>query len=76
MQTKLARLKDAAARGDWAQALRIAAKFPELGEHAAAIKRAHEANHSPEFYRQLGRDPEACVAAGIAALCERYRLSR
>jgi len=74
MQTKLSKLKDAATRGDWATALRIAAKFPQLGEHAAAIKRAHEAGHSPAFYRQLGRDPDALVAAGIAALRDRYGL--
>ena len=74
MQTKLSKLKAAAAQGDWAGALRIAAKFPELGEHAATIKRAHEASHSAAFYRQIGRDPDACVQAGIQALRERYSL--
>ncbi len=74
MQTKLSRLKAAAAQGDWAGALRIAAKFPELGEHAAAIKRGHEAHHSAAFYRQIGRDPDACIQAGIAALRQRYSI--
>ena len=72
MQTKLSKLKAAAAIGDWAGALRIAAKFPQLGEHKAEIVRAHECLVNPQFYRQLGRDPEACVAAGIAALRLRY----
>ncbi len=72
MQTKLSRLRAAAAAGDWAGALRIAAKFPELGEHAAAIRRAHEASHSAAFYRQIGRNPEDCIQAGIDALRQRY----
>lgn len=74
MQTKLSKLKDCAATGDWAGALRIAAKFPELGQHKADIVRAHECLVNPAFYRQLGRDPEACVNAGIDALRTRYRL--
>lgn len=72
METKLSKLKAAACSGDWAGALRIAAKFPQLGEHKAAIVRAHECIVNPAFYRQLGRDPDACVSAGIAALRSRY----
>lgn len=74
METKISKLKAAAASGNWAEALRIAARFPRLGEHGPIIIRAHEALHSAAFYRQLGRDPEALVAAGIEALKQRYRL--
>lgn len=74
MQTKLDKLKAAAAAGRWDDALAIAAKFPRLGEHAAAIKRAHEALHSPGFFRQIGRDPDMLVQIGIDALRERYGL--
>ena len=74
MQCKLDQLRDAAAAGDWRTALSIAAKFDRLGEHEAAIKRAHEALWHPEWARQLGRDPEACVRNGIEALRARYRL--
>ena len=74
METKISKLKAAAASGDWAEALRIAARFPRLGEHGPTIIRAHEAAHTPDFYRQLGRDPETLIAAGIEALKERYRL--
>jgi hypothetical protein len=72
--TKLSKLKAAAAAGDWQMALRIAAKFPQLGDHGPAIKRAHEAIHSGAFYRQIGKDPEALIQAGIQALRERYRI--
>ena len=54
--------------------MRIAAKFPQLGAHAAAIKRAHEASHSAAFYRQIGRDPDELIRAGIQALRERYNI--
>lgn len=72
--TKLSKLKAAAAAGDWQGALRIAARFQDLGDHAADIKRAHEACHSAGFYRQIGKDPDALIAAGIAALKDRYSL--
>lgn len=74
METKLSKLKACAAADDWAGALRIAAKFPRLGDHKPAIVRAHECLVNPAFYRQLGRDPEACVKDGITALRVRYGL--
>ena len=76
MQTKLDKLKAAWTAGDTAWALRIAARFPELGEHGPAIKRAHEClnGSGSRFYQQIGRDPAAIVAAGLAALAARYRL--
>lgn len=74
METKISQLKTAAAKGDWTTALRIAARFPQLGEHGPRIVRAHEAGHNARFYRQLGKDPEALIADGVAALKERYGL--
>ena len=74
MQTKLSQIKDAAAVGDWPKALRIASKFSDLGEHKAAIMRGHEAHANARFYAQLGRDPEALIADGIAALKARYKI--
>ena len=74
MITKLAKLKAAWAAGDTRDALRIAAKFPRLGDDKAAITRAWNAHLRPDFYRQMGRDPEALVSAGVAALKSHYRL--
>ncbi len=71
--TKLSQLKAAMRAGDWELALRIAARFPKLGEHAAAIQRAHEVYTNPRFYRQLGKDPETLKEAGRRALIARYR---
>lgn len=71
--TKIARLRAAVAANDWTAALSIAAKFPRLGEHGPAITRAHNALLRPDFYRQLGQDPETLVELGKAALIARYR---
>ena len=57
---------------DWRQALRLAASFPRLGEHKAAIVRAHEVLAHPGFYAQLGRDEDQILRDGIAALRSRY----
>jgi hypothetical protein len=72
--TKLSLLKRAAHAGNWKQALSIAAKFPELGDHKAAIQRAHQCAWNPGFYRQMGWNVDQAIAAGIAALQERYQL--
>lgn len=72
--TKLSLLKDAAARGDWTEAIRIANAFGRLGDQRGAIKTAWGAIQNPGFYRQLRRDPDALVASGVAALKERYAL--
>ena len=72
--TKLSKLKEAAACGDWRLAVSIAAKFPVLGKHKAAIMSAQEAYARPDFQRQVGKDPEQLKAAGIAALKEKYHV--
>ena len=59
--------------GDWPAALSLASKFPRLGPHGPVIKRAHEACCWPDFYRQLGKDPQRLLQDGIGALKERYR---
>ena len=70
--TKLSQLKAAMRAGDWELALRLAARFPRLGDQAAAIQRAHEAYSNPRFYKQIGKNPEALKEAGKKALIARY----
>lgn len=57
---------------DWRGALRIAARFPRLGEHGEAIRLGWSALTNAGFYRQIGKDPDAMVQDGILALRERY----
>jgi len=74
MKTKLDTLRDAADRGDWRGAIAIAARFPQLGAHRAAVLDAHTAYTNPRFLAQLGRDPAAAIAEGRAALIAKYRI--
>lgn len=72
-RTKISQLRELMANEDWRAALRMAAKFDRLGEQRNAIKAAHEClSGNARFYQQLGRDTDALVADGIAALKERY----
>lgn len=70
--TKRAQLVALMALGNWRAALSMAAKFADLGAHEQQIRRGHEAMQRPDFQRQLGRDPQAQIDAGIEALKARY----
>lgn len=74
MKKKIDILKEYAASGDWHNALKVAAKFPQLGNEKVAITRAWEAIARPDFMRQIGKDPDALISAGVAALKARYSL--
>jgi hypothetical protein len=70
--TKLSQVLAALDAGDLRRAISIAARFPDLGAHRAAILDAHIAFTNPGFVRQLRRDPDALIHAGRAALMARY----
>ena len=72
METKLSKLKAAFDAGDLQGAIRIAARFPQLGEHRDDIMRAHGAYTNPNFYKQLGYDTEALKEKGRQALIAKY----
>lgn len=72
MRTKLSMVQEAMRAGDWSEALRIAARFKDLGSQRGAILDAHMALTNPRFLTQLRKDPEACIEAGRVALVERY----
>ena len=74
METKLDLLKNAAARNDWRGAIAIAARFPRLGVIRGAVLDAHTAYTNPRFLSQVGRCPDACIAAGRSALIAAYRI--
>ena len=70
--TKTQRLIGFMQAENWPAALSLANGFRRLGPHRNTIRLAHECRVHPRFYRSLGRDPEAEVAAGIAALKQLY----
>ncbi|VVC76017.1 hypothetical protein AQUSIP_13180 [Aquicella siphonis] len=74
METKFNRLKKYMLAENWVEALRLAAKFPQLGEHKRDITTAWAAYISPEFYIQLGKDPNMLFDNGIKALKARYKI--
>jgi hypothetical protein len=70
--TKTSQLIAMMRAGDWAGALSLANTFRMLGAHRETIRLAHECRVRPQFYRQLGRDPDTAVQAGIQALQQLY----
>lgn len=72
MQTKLSMVQAAMRSADWAQAIRIAARFRDLGDQRGAILDAQMALQNPRFLTQLRKDPQACIEAGKQALIDRY----
>ena len=70
--TKLSKVKAAFESGNLQEALRIASKFPDLGEQANDIKRGHEAFAHPRFWQELGYDMDYLKEKGRAALCARW----
>ena len=70
--TKRARLERLLADGAWADAIKFAAKFQDLGAERGAILSAREALLRPAFQRQIGRTPETLISNGKAALRRRY----
>ena len=73
MQTKLSKVKTAYLSGNYNEALRIAAKFPDLGEHRKQITLAAECLTNPRFYKQLGINIDQAINDGIIALAIRYQ---
>lgn len=74
METKLSIVKRHMSAGEWQSAIRIAARFPRLGEHRNVILDAHGAYTNPRFFAQLGKDIEAMKTAGQQALIDRFGL--
>lgn len=74
MKSKLSKLRDLFAAGKPLEALRIAARFPDLGDERNAIQQGWAAHQRPEFYREIGKRPEELIEVGLAALVRKYRL--
>ena len=72
--TKLEILKDMIANEKFNDAIKFAAKFPQLGKERNAILSASSALLSPRVYVSMGKDPEQVIQAGIDAIRAKYRL--
>lgn len=76
MQTKLSKLKEYVSLGNNRAALKLAAGWEQLGEHKEAIERGWAAMQNPDFYRQIGKDPNELIKLGMEAIRERYQIER
>ena len=53
---KIDQLRELMLSERWDEALSLASKFEDLGDHAKEIRMAHGANLSPSMYQQMGHD--------------------
>lgn len=74
MKTKLAILKEYAAKNDWDKVIKMAAKFQRLGSDRDAILSADMAIKHPNFCISLNKDPETLIRLGIEAIKKKYNL--
>jgi hypothetical protein len=75
MICKTDKIRTAWAAGDRIGALRIAARFFDRSDETKAFKRGMDAHNNPEFYRQLGKDPEQILGSALEMLAMRFSLN-
>jgi hypothetical protein len=74
MSSKVSKVRSAWAAGDRIGALRIAARFFDRSADTKSFKRGMDAHNYPDFYRQIGRDPEQILAEALKSLEARFKL--
>lgn len=67
-------IRNAWAAGDRIAALRIAAQFFDCSDATKTFQRGIDAHNHPDFYRQLGKEPQELVTAALALLAKRFDL--
>jgi hypothetical protein len=74
MISKSGKIYAAWAGGDRIGALRIAARFFDRSAATKAFKRGMDAHNNPNFYRQLGKNPDLLVATALELLAKKLNL--
>ena len=72
MQTKTDKIKKAIEAGDARKAISLASKFFDRSAETQLYKQAQSAANNPGFYRQIGKDPDAIIAAAMDNLTHRF----
>jgi hypothetical protein len=72
VQSKSESIRKALAHGDWYRALRLASRFHDRSAATQIFKRGFDAHQNPNFYRQLGKDPDELTAAAVKLLRARF----
>jgi hypothetical protein len=74
VQRKADQIRAAWSTGDRVGALRIAARFFDRSANTRTFKRGMDAYNNPNFYRQVGKDPEQLTAAALELLARKFGL--
>jgi hypothetical protein len=74
MRCKTDQIRAAWATGDRIGALRIAAQFFDRSNETMIFKRGMDANNHPDFYRQIGHEPQELITAALDLLAKRFDL--
>jgi hypothetical protein len=72
VKCKTDQIRAAWAIGDRIGALRIAARFFDRSEDTRTFKRGMDAYNNPDFYRQLGKNPQQLTAAALGLLARKF----
>lgn len=75
MQTKKSIVESCVDSGDYKRALSICKEWilPISREESSILRRGYECMHYPDFYRQLGYNPEEEVKKAIEILIKIYK---
>jgi hypothetical protein len=71
---KTDQIRTAWATGDRIGALRIAARFFDRSTDTKIFKRGMDAYNNPNFYQQLGKNPQQLTAAALELLAKKFGL--
>jgi hypothetical protein len=74
MRSKTEQIRTAWATGDRLGALRIAAQFFDRSAATKTFQRGIDAHHHPQFYRQIGKEPQELITAALDLLAKRFDL--
>ena len=74
MRSKTDQIRAAWLAGDQIGALRIAARFFDRSTDTRIFKRGMDANNHPDFYAQLGKEPQELITAALDLLAKRFDL--
>jgi len=73
LKPKSAQIREKLAKGDHNGALRIANHFFDRSRDTKMFKRGWDAHNHPDFYCQLGHDPQEIIASAIMLLKKNFQ---
>ena len=72
--SKCSKIREAWASGDRMSRASSCSRFFDRSEDTQIFKRGMDAHNHPDFYRQIGRDPNQLTAMALQLLAVKFRL--